>query len=65
MDQTTLAGILVLTFKLGIFAMLVMATRQASRAVREMKAEEAAKAASKPGPDTSAERPPAPLREAA
>ncbi|MEM8698139.1 MAG: hypothetical protein AAGF44_03160 [Pseudomonadota bacterium] len=63
MDQITIAGLLVLTFKLGIFAMMIVATRQASRAVREMKAEEAAKAARAPEPEATPE--PAPLREAA
>ncbi|MEL6476052.1 MAG: hypothetical protein AAFR17_01890 [Pseudomonadota bacterium] len=63
MDQITIAGILVLTFKLGIFAMMVMATRQASRAVREVKAEEAAKAARSAAKVDDAA--PAPLREAA
>lgn len=35
MDQTTIAGLAILTFKLGIFAMLVLHTRQAARTAEE------------------------------
>ena len=63
MDPTTAAGIAVLVTKLGLFALLVHASRRASRAVREA---EAARAAPDPGARQAIHAPsPAPLREAA
>jgi len=55
MDPTTAAGIVVLVFKLGLFALLVRASRRATRAVRESGAARA----------EAPETPTAPLRDAA
>ncbi|MEM7237833.1 MAG: hypothetical protein AAF501_08425 [Pseudomonadota bacterium] len=43
MDQTTIAGVLVLSFKLGIFGLLVMHARQARRDADAARAEMAGK----------------------
>ncbi|MEM1277190.1 MAG: hypothetical protein AAGH74_11745 [Pseudomonadota bacterium] len=64
MDEISIAGLLVLTFKLGVFALLVLHARQARHMADEARAEEAARAeaarqASKP------KLLPAPMREAA
>ncbi|MEM1343514.1 MAG: hypothetical protein AAGI34_02905 [Pseudomonadota bacterium] len=42
-DPTSLAGIAVLVSKLSLFALLVMASRRATKAVRDTEAERAAR----------------------
>ncbi|MEM8790045.1 MAG: hypothetical protein AAGE80_00405 [Pseudomonadota bacterium] len=42
MDEISIAGLLVLTFKLGVFGLLVLHARQARRTADEARAEQAA-----------------------
>ncbi|MEM9370731.1 MAG: hypothetical protein AAGA26_06205 [Pseudomonadota bacterium] len=63
MDETTIAGMLVLTFKLGIFGLLVLHARQARRDADAARAEMAARPARLPKTEALPE--PEPYREAA
>ena len=64
MDEISIAGLLVLTFKLGVFAVLVLHARQARKMADEARAEEAAKAEAKRA-EAEPKLLPTPMREAA
>lgn len=63
MDPTTAAGVAVAVSKLAFFALLIHASRRATRAAREAEAARAVSDRAAPDPETPPV--PAPVREAA